>query len=170
MSNTSPNNQHRLLTEITSDGIERWLSIMPGYDKRSAEPDKNYGVRGCGLLFVVKRGKVAVQWRIMTDWFLKSLRDEWRRTGDKPFGWPDGLGSIDYHSPVALYADQSCQFHDCEFTGGDCYFDGSCLGGSELFDQMCETGAAAVWKKLDKWLIDTEQRVAEQQSAARNLS
>lgn len=162
---------NRLLSE-TVDGVERWLNFNPAWDKRPKAPhEKNYGVHGAELVFGVKRANTAVVWVLMLDWYLPQVLQWWKEKGlsqlaNRPF---DGLGSIDYHSPVSLYEGHS-KVEDCGWIGQDCYCDGSATASGELFAKMVAEGPAVVWKTLTEWLVETERRVKEQKQDERNFS
>jgi hypothetical protein len=164
----------RLLTQVTPNGIERWLTMYPGYDFVSQIPRKDYGIHGVELQFGVKRGNVAVIWTLMTDWFLPQVRRRLWVKGDSieylcgKRDFFDGLGGIDYHSPVALHTDQT-EIEDCKYTGGKCFPGGSGLGSIELFNKMT-SDPNEIWRTLDKWLLETEDRVREQIRDARQFS
>lgn len=142
-------------------GITRRLDARAAFDLRDSNPAKNYGIGSLDLWFVVKRANVAVTWRLFTGWYLEKNRD-------RPARYPDGLGSIDYHSPVPLYVDQTPQ-RDCEYTGGDCYCDGSSLESNTLFNKWLED-PEYVWVELEEWLERTEKRIADERENARALS
>lgn len=151
----------KLFEQTSEEGVRRWLVVFPAWDK-----GQKYGVHGMDWYFGVARNKCAVEWRLMMPFHLKSVRERW---GRRP-GWDfDGLGSISYHSPVALYEEQNCSEHSCEWTGGDCYGDGSALHSEEFFDKVVAE-PEMLWKGLEERLFSIEQRVREQQELARNFS
>lgn len=154
----------KLLTEHHPDGTERWITVTPAYDLRHSEPKQNYGIHGCEMVFGIKRGEVTIILRWMTDFHLKSVRQELEtRTGHRRF--PDGLGEINYHSPVALYEGQH-PVEDCHYTGGKCYCDGSGIAASDLFEKFVRD-PSVLWGKLISWLEDTESRVKAMREAER---
>lgn len=150
-----------LLEQLMPNGITRKLDAMQAFDLRDPNPSKNYGIGSLDLWFVVKRANVAVTWRLFTGWYLEKNRD-------RPARYTDGLGSIDWHSPVPLYVDQTPQ-HDCMHTGGDCYCDGSSLESNTLFNKWLED-QEYVWVELEEWLERTEKRIADERENARTLS
>lgn len=149
----------KLLEQVMPNGIVRSLTASSAYDLR--KHPKNYGIHCMDLYWVVKRANVAVSWMLFSGWWLEQNRESGQKV-------PDGLGSIDRHSPVALYASES-PTHDCEHTGGDCYCDGSGLASNDLFNKFLldpEEG----WRTLEEWLEETENRIAIEQALARSLS
>lgn len=155
----------KLLEADMPDGTHRWITMTAAYDLRKAPDGKNYGIHGSEMRFGVKRGEITVTLCWMMPFFLPHIRNTLPLTLSRDY---DGLGSIDYHSPVPLYPDQ-IPVHDCQYTGGDCYCDGTSLGASELFDKAV-ADPSEIWKTLISWLEDTERRVKEQKEDARNFS
>lgn len=145
----------RILTETTTEGIERWLELHPSYDHRSETP--NSGCHNVEMTFGIRRGRVVVTWRLIhTDWYHKELREDLDKQGTRR-DLPDGFGSIDYHSPVKQYKWQTA-VKDCQYTGGDCYCDDSGLASRVLFNQACRD-PAQIWITLEEWLQKHEQKV-----------
>lgn len=142
------------------------LTIMPGYDKRSDEPRKNYGVHGCTILFYVinPQRTRAVQFMAYTDWLPQHVqkesmgrdveRHDGKRmfpevcqvvTGVQPMGADRG-----YHSATKRYSDQKPMKCDI-LKGGQCYYDGSGLAAEEVRDVMLEEGSDGVWRVLEEY-------------------
>lgn len=155
----------RLLEQQFPDGTLRWMEMRAGWDKRDPEPRKNFGIHGAELIFGVSRGNLAVVLVWMTPFYLRETRKhlQYHRLRDY-----DGLGSIDYHSKVQLYEGQS-KITNCEYTGGDCYCDGSAIAAGELFDRTVED-PEEIWKTLVSWLEEKEKQIRDEQRDARNYS
>lgn len=155
----------RLLTEVRADGVTRWMDMSSAYDLRSHP--KNYGIHGAQMNFGVKRGDVAVTLYWMTPFHLAHVREE--LNGKTYVGdLFDGLGGIDYHSPVALHEWQTPR-ETCEHTGGICFSDGTATGAGDLWEKFIQD-PEELWKELESWLVDTEKRVAEQRELTRNMT
>jgi hypothetical protein len=148
-----------LLEQTMPGGVVRKLEASSAYDLRSHP--KNYGIHCMDHWWSVQRGNVAVTWRLFSGWWLEQNRESGQRV-------PDGLGSIDRHSPVPLYEFETPQ-HDCKYTGGDCYCDGTSLGSTDLFNKFL-LDPDEVWRTLEEWLVETEGRIEKEKSAARDLS
>lgn len=148
----------RLLTETLPSGITRWMEIQSGWDEMAS----GRGIHGAELRFGVQRGKVAVTLNWMTPFFLPETRRR-LETGVRIKYEFDGLGGIEYHSPIRLHEWQS-SVAGCEYTGGDCYGDGTAIGAGELFDQVV-ADPGKLWPKLEEWLVETEQRIEQEQAA-----
>lgn len=87
--------------------LERIFVIRPAFDKRDKDPNKNYGVHGCEMLFVVKGEKGAVQFVLYTNWHLPHVTKEWEKKGQLSRGlWAPIPADVGYHSPVPMYEDQ----------------------------------------------------------------
>lgn len=145
-----------IMLQQTVEGVERTLWLRPGYDMRSAPDGNNYGIHGAELLFVVKKGQVAVSWVIMNSWYLAAVRKELeKKNGLFSNRYDDGLGSIDYHCSTPQYEGQQT-IEDCVYIGGPCYCDGSATASAELFDRMVAEGPGVVWETLEEWLKEHE--------------
>lgn len=156
----------KLFEQTMPDGTERWLTARAAYDLRDPNPSKNYGIHGMEFTFGVRRGNLCVTWTLMPDWYLPHVRCEVdRRQKRSLFG---GLGSIDYHSPTQFYEGQE-PIQGCEYTGGDCYCDGSGLGARDLFDKWT-ANPDVMWQELEQRLKDCEMRVQEEKANVRNFS
>jgi len=135
---------------------ERIIKFTPAFDKRSSDPKKNYGIRGVNLGFYLKGEKGTIQFIIYTNWFLPHVMKELKH--DTTWKYDDGVwcpfkplpADVGYHSPVPLYEGQTINYHDCEWTGGACYYDGSGLNAKRVFEILCKEGDEGVWKELER--------------------
>lgn len=129
--------------------MEKLIFFEPGFDKRSSDPDKNYGIGGMQIRFVLKGEKGATQFVIGTDWYPESTQKEYlvrfpKRTSVQPMGFDVG-----YHSLTPQYEGQEIMQDACEYLDGKpCYYDGSGLQADELIPAFLERGTDAVWEKL----------------------
>lgn len=138
--------------------MERLVEFQPAYDKRNPDPDKNYGIHGMDLRFVLKGKKGATQFVIYTNWYLPHVTQEMLRKPIKDridlecrfLPMPADVG---YHSPVPMYEGQSKASDDCPYTDGECYYDGSGLQAEELFIDFLVGGDKAVWERLEQSYI-----------------
>jgi len=140
--------------------MERIIRFSPAWDKRNSDPKKNYGVHGVELVFYLKGEKGTVQFLLYTNWYLPHVTKEQKHSHwefddghfcpFKPF--PADLG---YHSPKPLYKGQEAISHNCELTGGDCFYDGSTLNAERIFKALTEKGDAGVWEELEKYYQQT---------------
>lgn len=158
----------KLMAETTPESVVREIWLHPAWDMRN-EPDGNFGVHGAELVFVVKHNKCGVTWRLMTNWYLKNVRQDWERKGNQMNYWYDGLGTVDWHSPVPLSEseyDQEPSTEHCDYTGGKCYSVGSGSDSQDLFDEVI-SGTEEIWPALQLRLFGLEERVAKAQVQAR---
>lgn len=138
----------------------REFKILPGYDKRSDEPGKNYGVHGCTVLFYVLNPARtrAVQFMCYTDWLPKNVQHEALHdpfTGrylvkQEVIGEQPMAADLGYHSPKPFYKDQTAR--ECDLIkSGTCYYDGSGLNAEPVRDAMLEKGSDEVWRLLEEY-------------------
>lgn len=130
-----------------SDVFTREVSFRPAFDRRDAEPSKNYGIGSVRITFVLKGELGAVQWMIGTDWDVPSARATRSYYPDqgKVTGWDLG-----YHSPRPLYDGQS-PMGECDVLEGQCFYDGSSLNADLLVENFIAQGDAYVWAALEAY-------------------
>src|SRR3990172_7669793 len=115
--------------------MEKLIQFSPAFDRRDPDPNKNYGIHGMELRFVLKGSKGAVQFLIYTNWYLPHVAKELARKYTstiyiETFFMPMAV-DIGYHSPEPMYEGQMVM-KDCEYIGKDCYCDGSGLWAEEF--------------------------------------
>ncbi len=158
----------QLLEQQHEDGTTRWISVNPAYDFTTWKQG-NYGIHGMEWVFGIRRGDTAVTWTLMASWFLKETRTRLEQQhGLHSNGYDDGLGNVDYHSPVALWEGQETAHVRCKYTGGNCFADGSATASGDFFEKLVSEGE--VWPQMLKWLEDTEKKVASMRDAERNYT
>lgn len=134
--------------------FERTINFIPAFDKRHADPAKNYGIGGVRIRFVLKGSLGAMQFVIETNWQLPHVQEEVDR---KPFDW--GLpyfrhksmaSDVGYHSPKPMYEDQKPMDHCDVLADGKCYYGGSSLYAEETaFPILLKEGSDGIWKFLE---------------------
>ena len=128
--------------------FKKIVTMSGAFDKRHANPSKNYGINGMELRFVLKGEKGCVQFLVYTGIHLPHVAKElWEKRGEfnptKPMG-----ADIGYHSPTPMYEGQSPM--ECDLiAGGECYYDGSSLQADEFMPKFIEGGTDAVWEMLE---------------------
>jgi hypothetical protein len=133
--------------------LKREVFISAAFDKRSADPKKNYGIHGVNLKFMLSGEKGAIQFVIYTNWFLPHVQKEIdHRPVDNMF--PHLLchpqpADVGYHSPVPVYEGQE-EMDCCYLPNGKCYYDGSGLQAEEVFNIMVAGGGDAMWAELER--------------------
>ena len=132
--------------------FERTVNVSPSYNWIRAEPSKNYGVTTCGMWFMLKGQKGAVQFHIGTVWASLPVRQhlsQFKNDYDDP-RVPSGY-DLGYHSKEPMYEGHSAMKSDCELTGGECYYDGSGLAANRVVEGFLAGGTDWLWKKLEQY-------------------
>ena len=128
--------------------FEKIIEWTPAYDKRSEDPNKNYGIGGMTLRFTLKGPNGATQFLVYTNWKLKGNRHPWNKEVKAFIMEPTGA-DVGYHALSPQYEGQEPISESCEYLDGKpCYYDGSSLMAVELFDEFIEKGEDVVWNKL----------------------
>lgn len=132
--------------------MERITNVTPAYDQRNPNLNKNYGIGGMTLRFILKGELGATQFVFYTCQHLKSVSDELFFKQDKSYNPFKGMGAdIGYHAKTAQYDGQ--QSMKCDMFG-ECFYDGSSLRASEFEDKFLSEGDKAVWEMLESEYID----------------
>lgn len=131
--------------------FERLIMFKPGFDWRTDDNHRNYGIGSIRLWFALIGEKGAVQWQIGTDWFPESARHHLahfshaREAKHKPEGWDLG-----YHSKAPKF--ESHQARECDMLPeGECYYDGSGLNADLLIEGFLNGGDDWVWNRLEAY-------------------
>lgn len=127
----------------TVDGFDREIQFTAAFDRRSADPKRNYGIGGVDLTFLLHGPNGSVQFRMSSGWNLKHLRER-NRVSDL-FPMATDLG---YHWPTPRY-DNHTKMEKCTaLPQGFCYYDGSTLQADPVMDDFFANGEEAVWVRL----------------------
>lgn len=132
----------------------REIKWSPAFDKRHADPKKNYGIHGVECRWLLKGPEGVIQFLIYTNWMLPHINEE---TDARPLNsqYPHLLcrpmpADLGYHSRVPHYEDQEtmgpCEYLDMQ----PCYYDGSGLNAEPLLQALLEQGGEAVWKMMEE--------------------
>lgn len=150
--------------------FERLFTVHAAYDKRDPEPEKNYGIHGAEMRWVVrKKGEGAVQFLLFTNWQLPevfgiteeedpsglSVMQRYRREFENQSYNSPMPADLGFHSPRPLYEGQSKIADECEILGGPCYYDGSGLNAWAPFEVMLRGGDEALWAYLEDYYRST---------------
>jgi len=135
--------------------MEREIRFFPAFDKRHKDPNKNYGIHGVNLLFLLKGEKGVIQFLIYTNWQLPHVQREVDARSPSlsfPYLYHQPMAAdIGYHSPVPMYEGQDMMTDKCEYLDGKpCYCDGSGLRAQEFFDVLRKEGDKGLWKALEE--------------------
>ena len=136
--------------------MEKIIEITPAYDKRDSNPNKNGGIHGVELRFLLKGKKGVIQFLIYTNWMLPKVQKEVdEQMLDRRFPYllhtplPADLG---YHSLTPRYDGQTMITPNCPYLDGKaCYSDGSSLNAKEIFEILLQEGDKGLWKALEDY-------------------
>lgn len=148
------------------DSLERIIEFSPAFDKRDADPKKNYGIHGVELTFYLKGKRGVIQFKLFTNWMLPHVHEETvNRLISKQY--VSGINRLDiccdfdpmpadlgYHSPIPIYEGQT-KMSSCQFYAGGCYYDGSTLNAGPVYDTLLREGSEGVWKRLEEYYQST---------------
>ena len=134
--------------------FERSITFRPAYDKRSSDPAKNYGIGSVRVRFVLKGSSGAVQFVLVTNWFLPHIQlDLDRKYRDhEMFCHPDPT-DLGYHSPTPRYEGQT-SMGECDLLDGECYYDGSGLNAEPIYQRLLRDGHEGVWEELEAYYAE----------------
>lgn len=130
--------------------MEKIVSFSPAWDKRNADPNKNYGIHGVELRFVLKGKLGATNFTIFTNWHLPEVQQSLnrKRSPESLLPLPADFG---YHSPKPLYDNAPPITDDCPYLDGKpCYYDGSGLYAEKVYERLLREGDGAVWEELEE--------------------
>lgn len=144
-----------MMSDATKHGrLQRSIRFEAAYDKRDPDPSKNYGVHGVTIRFVVSGDEGATQFLLYTGWQLPHVEKEWSERSDLPQSLRQPMpADLGFHSKTPHYEDHT-PMKDCEWTGGDCYYDGSSLNADPVFKRLLEEGEDGVWATLEDYYAD----------------
>jgi hypothetical protein len=145
--------------------FERIVRMSPAFDKRHSDPSKNYGIHGVELRMVLKGPKGATQFVLYTNWQLPHVTQE---TLDKA-GKRDRISlealflpnpaDLGYHWKSPRYEGQGPIQQSCEYCDGKpCYYDGSGLNAERIYDILLREGSDGVWRELEKFYRELEEK------------
>lgn len=138
--------------------FRREVNFQPAFDKRSPNPRQNYGIHGVDMNMVLVGPKGAIDLHIHTNWYLPHVAKEiaFRRPNPDEIlmAFQPMAAQIGYHSSTPQYEGQEPRVYDCQFTGGDCYTDGSGLQAERFLDLLITKGSEAVWAEIEHYYFE----------------
>lgn len=141
--------------------MKREVRFFPAFDKRAPEPEKNYGVHGVEIHFILSGEHGAVVFRLYTRWMLPQTYAFWEDELGIPPRYKDQLPSdagVLFHSAKPIYEGHTPSEDDCTYLGKPCYQDIGYTMGKEPLDLLIAEGDEAVWKWLEAMY---QERLAE---------
>ena len=135
--------------------LKREVIFSPAFDKRHADPSKNYGIHNAEIKFLLTGPDGAIQFVCYTGWDLPHVRREMLMKGNTGFYdyYPHGT-DIGYHAKVAQWEGQTPMDGICPYIGCTCFYDGSSLNAEPIAKTLLEEGSEAVWKILEEHYAD----------------
>lgn len=139
------------------EDLQRHVTFVPGFDKRSSDPHKNYGINGGQFSFIIKGPKGAVHF-VMTPGFfprsaLEHLINHNNNSATKMHKYPMQTGyDVGYHSHAPRHKGQEICQQECKWLDGKpCYSGGSALRAGEWIEKFLELGTEWLWPALEKY-------------------
>lgn len=138
---------------IEQEKFKKEIRFYPAWDKRDADPSKNYGIHGVEIGFYLTGERGVIQFKVSTNWHLPHVQEEINQkpvNPEFPYLFHEPLPSdIGYHSPIPQYEGQEAITDSCDFLNGrKCYYDGSSLRAKDYFKVLCEGGDDALWEAM----------------------
>lgn len=143
--------------------FERIVTMSPAYDKRSADPKKDYGIHGVDLRMVLKGEMGAVQFLLYTNWLLPHVTEERVRKLERADDvrmevrcfWTPMPADLGYHSKTPHYEGQDALTKECEYLdGAPCYYDGSSTNAERIYEVLLHKGSDGVWRELEEYYAE----------------
>lgn len=133
--------------------LKHEIEFLPAWDKRDCDPEKNYGISGVSIRFIVSGQNGAVQFVLSTNWHLPHVQKELEK---KYFNdlilFAPIPSDVGYHSLRPMYDGQKPITDKCKYLGGKpCYYDGSSLAAQDYFETLVTEGDDALWERLEDY-------------------
>lgn len=132
--------------------MKQSITFNPAYDKRSAKPNENYGIHGVGMVWLLEGELGVVQFIVFTHWHLPHIQAEMdlEPLNSVPYMFhkPQPV-DVGYHSPKPMCEGQTEMKCD-KLPSGKCYYDGSSLQATTVFNILLAEGSVGVWKELER--------------------
>lgn len=139
---------------MKKEKLEKIIKFRPAYDKRHADPTKNYGIGGVKCYMVLKGKRGAVHFIFGTGMYLPETHRNWlsKFPEHDPVRY---MGyDVGYHSFEPQYKGQD-SILDCDWLNGkECYGDGSTLMAEEWMDIFVREGDEKIWQMLEEYYYD----------------
>ena len=137
--------------------LERRIDFTPAFDRRNADPKKNYGIHGVEMRWYLIGPRGVIQFVVYTGWMLPQIYEEEAyksrdlsiiRTLSRPMA-----ADLGYHSPIPKYEYQ-LKMEECQFFEGGCYYDGSSLAADRILQLLIAKGGEAVWLEMEEYYLE----------------
>ena len=134
--------------------MEKIIEMHPAFDKRNPDPNKNYGVHGVEMRFVLKGKDGAVQFLLYSNWQLPHVTKEFRKkmSSENYFMFEPMPADLGYHSIKPHYDGQESVTKECTYLDGKpCFYDGSGLNAERVYETFLRQGLEGIWKELEDY-------------------
>ena len=145
--------------------LKRKIEFRPAFDKRHSDPNKNYGIHGVDMKFILSGRKGTVVFVLFTGWQLPHVEKEFEEKGlksgveyrcSRPL--PADLG---YHS-IKRLNEYDTQLQNCNYVRtGKCYYDGSSLSAEKPFNILVEQGLEKLWEFLEDYYVSVFDKMTK---------
>jgi hypothetical protein len=130
--------------------FKREIEWTPAFDKRHTDPQKNYGIHGVNMKWLLTGPKGVIQFMVYTNWHLPHVRREREERVSDHYLCQPIPADVGYHSPTPMHEGEKPCTESCPYLGGKpCYYDGSGMAAVELFDVLVTKGGEAVWEEME---------------------
>ena len=151
----------------------RIFRVHPAWDRRSDDPEKDYGISDANMTMFVAGDAGAVQFVVMTRWHLPAVQKEldnrvffhdWKSFNPLMLHKPIGT-DVGHHSKIPMRdGENPIEEKGCEWTVGQpCYYDGSTLRAQDMLAKLIAEGSEPVWLELEEYyqtLVDRAEELA----------
>lgn len=128
-------------------GFVHRVDFLPAFDKRHADPHRNYGIHGVDMRMTLIGSVGAISFSVFTNWHLPHVAaEQWERP-ERTLLSPMAADIV-YHAKTPQYEGQQRRDKVCEYLGVPCYHDGSATAAEEVFGLLLREGGEGVWKHL----------------------
>ena len=134
--------------------FEKIYRVRLPFDGRHKDPNKNYGIHGFDIWFILKGPKGAIEFSISLGLFLPHVEKELKLKYSDSIGGISGK-YISYHSPVKQFKGQKLK-SKCPYINGNkrCYSDSWYCDADEwvkeIFSKPGMDHEDKIWEKLKK--------------------
>ena len=132
------------------------IKMFPAWDRRSANPKKDYGIHGVEMAWLWGDSEVGVvQFVVYTHWYLPHVQEEHDQCqNDLQFPYmfhKPQPADVGYHSLVPQYKGQEIVREKCPYLENKpCYYDSFRLQAEKVFNILLEKGSEGVWQELER--------------------
>lgn len=140
---------------FSDNEFEYLIEFNEAWDRTHKEPEKNFGIQGVEIRFVLIGEDGAVQFLLYTHWTLDMVVSDGMGPVPNTLGMAPMPADLGYHSRKPMYEGHK-SMDDCIYLNGDdCYYDGSGLNATGIWNILVTKGSDGVWKALRDYYRET---------------